>query len=73
VKVELIFQTSAQKQSRFMPVWQITLKERTVYVTQQERVFDTLTPMLPGVDNNPWIACCRRHNTPHGKLEDVIT
>lgn len=48
VQAELIFQTSAQTQNRFMPIWQITFKERTVYVTQQERVYDTLTPMLPG-------------------------
>ena len=45
---ELIFRTSAQTQSRFMPVWSVDVGDRLVFVTQQERVFVELMPMLPG-------------------------
>jgi hypothetical protein len=45
---ELIFRTSAQTQSRFMPVWRVQVRDRVVYVTQQERVFVELMPMQPG-------------------------
>jgi len=48
VNAELVFRTSAQTQSRFMPVWSVEIWDRTVYVTQQERVYVELMPMMPG-------------------------
>ncbi len=47
-QARLIFRPSAQTQSRFMPVWQIEIKDHTFYVTQQERVFEALTNSPPG-------------------------
>jgi len=48
VRAQLIFQPSEQTQSRFMPVWEIMVDEVIVYVTQEGKVFDKLTPLPLG-------------------------
>ena len=48
VRAQMLFKSCEQTQVRFIPVWQVTVDRVTVYVTQQEKVFDKLTPLLPG-------------------------
>jgi len=42
----LIFEPSEQSKSRFLPIWQITVEQMTVYVTMEGKVFEKLT-ILP--------------------------
>ncbi len=48
IQVRLIFQPSEQTQSRFLPLWEITVEEVTVYITQEGTVFEQLTPLPLG-------------------------
>ncbi len=48
VRAQLMFQPSEQTQSRFMPVWAITIGKVTIYVTQEGKVFEKLTPLPLG-------------------------
>lgn len=48
VRAQLIFQPSEQTQSRFMPLWMVTVGKVTVYVTQEGKVFEKLTPLPLG-------------------------
>lgn len=56
-KARLIFQPSEQTESRFLPIWKITVEKRrwiffkrvaTVYVTQEGKVFERLTKLPLG-------------------------
>jgi hypothetical protein len=44
IKAELIFKPCVETQSRFLPVWMIKIDKRIVYVTQEGRVIEQLTP-----------------------------
>ncbi|GAB4535668.1 MAG: hypothetical protein Fur0020_03160 [Thermodesulfovibrionia bacterium] len=48
IRTQLIFQPSEQTQSRFMPLWAITIGKVTLYVTQEGKVFERLTPLPLG-------------------------
>ena len=48
VQAELTFQPSEQTQSRFLPVWAVTVAGRTIFVTQEAVVFEELTPLPLG-------------------------
>lgn len=47
-RAELVFQPSAQTQSRFLPVWRVASERGTVYVTQLGKVFTELTQLPLG-------------------------
>lgn len=48
VRSRLVFRPSQQTQSRFLPVWEVTVGKTLVYLTQEGTIFDTLTPLAPG-------------------------
>lgn len=47
-RADLVFQASAQARSRFLPVWRVSLRDETVFVTQEGLVFEAFVPMQPG-------------------------
>jgi len=47
-EARLIFQPSEQTQSRFLPVWKVTVKRTTLYVTHDGRVHEKLTRLPLG-------------------------
>jgi len=48
VRSQLVFRPSQQTQSRFLPVWEVTVGKIAVYLTQEGIIFDRLTPLTPG-------------------------
>ncbi|MGA2488761.1 MAG: hypothetical protein ABSF99_01045 [Anaerolineales bacterium] len=48
VQAELVFQSSDITHIRTYPFWQITLKDRIVYVDQLGRLYGKLLPSIPG-------------------------
>lgn len=48
IQAQLMFQPSEQTQSRFMPLWEVMLDRATLYITQEGKVFEKLTPLPLG-------------------------
>lgn len=48
IQAQLMFQPSEQTQSRFMPLWKVMVGRVTLYITQEGKVFEKLTPLPLG-------------------------
>lgn len=48
IQAQLIFEPSEQTQSRFMPVWEVTVGHLAIYVTVAGDVFEELSPLPLG-------------------------